>query len=368
MKNKQLFIFMPVLLLFLFAVAFPCVAHADTAVKPISVKAILPENQKAGVSGYYDLLVKSGEKQTIYVQITNPKKKSITVDLVPSNAYTRPEGGIFYNTATNSQKTILLDQSFALSSYISVENEVVIKGSQSVNVPIEVTAPNMQIGSIIGGIMISEKDTSNESATASSKSSGTNFKVLTKTVYSIAIQLDFPNESTTDFSFGKAGFSAEGATAYIEMQNKAPMIQRQISGTYKVTNEGGEKLFEGKIPSLIMAPKTQINYSVPWNYTTLESGNYTLSVSANVAGKKINVDRDFVIDENAVTKFADKTNQPIAKFKIKPIYLIYLAIAVAMIILIRIVIWLIKNKHYRTNPDKHGDQPEFKSKPKHFKK
>lgn len=358
MKHNKFFIFMPLLFTVLLMIAFPYVVHADNTVQSLVVKAIIPENQKAEVNGYFDLLVKSGEKQTVYVQITNNKEENIVVTLVPANAYTRPGGGIFYDTAINSPDITLLDQSFALSDHISVEKEVAIKGNQTVDVPIEITVPDMQNGSVLGGLMISEKAPANEAVKENTKSNEAKFKVLTKTVFSIAIQLDFPKEATPDLSFGKAGFHSDGAKVYIEIRNDAPMIQKEISGTYKVTGEDGKELFEGKIAPIIMAPKTQINYPVPWNAPTIESGNYTLSVLANVAGKKINVDRNFIIDENEVAKYSEKANQPTAKLQTVPRNLLYWIIAAVVLICIGFIFWFVKKKRNLTQSQGNS--------PKHF--
>jgi hypothetical protein len=64
---------------------------------------------------------------------------------------------------------------------------------------------------------------------------------------------------------------------------------------------------------MIMAPKTQINFPMHWDSATLEPGEYTLSITANVAGKEINAIENFDINNATVEKYAEKANQPIAK-------------------------------------------------------
>lgn len=125
------------------------------------------------------------------------------------------------------------------------------------------------------------------------------------------------------------------------MRNDAPMIQREIFGVYKVTNKDGEKLFDGKIIPMIMAPKTQINYPMPWNATILEPGNYTLSITANVAGEEITVDKVFEIEKKSVEKYSEKTNPPIAKTQTGLLYFIVITVVV---ILGNFMFWLAKRK------------------------
>lgn len=341
MKYIRFLTFVSVLFIILCTAAFPCVARAEDREQSMALKPILPGNQKVGVNGYFNLLVNSGDKQTIYMQITNNKKENVVVTLAPANAYTRPDGGIFYDTEIDSPETILLDKFFALSNYISVDKEVTIKPNETVNVPIEVTVPDMKSGSILGGVLISEKAPTSENVKEETKNDEANFKVLTKTVFAVAIQLDLPNMPTPAFSFGKVGFNPDGAKVFIEMRNDAPMIQREISGVYKVTNKGGEKLFEGKIVPTIMAPKTQINYPFPWNNPILEPGNYTLSITARVAGEEIIVDKTFKIEKKSVEKYSEKENQPIAKTQTGAPYFIVITV---VFIFGGLMFWLGKRK------------------------
>jgi len=341
MKYIRFFTFMFVLFIILCTAAFPCVASAGVAPQPMSVKPILPENQKAGVHGYFNLLVNSGDKQTIYMQITNNKEENIVVTFAPANAYTRPEGGIFYDAEIDSPETNLLDKFFALSNYISIDKEVIIKPNETVNIPIEVTVPDMKSGSILGGVLISEKTPASEDVKEETKKDEATFKVITKTVFAIAIQLDLPDMPAPAFSFGKTGFNPVGPNVFIEMRNDAPMIQRQISGVYKVTKKDGQELFAGKFEPIIMAPKTQINFPMHWDSAALEPGEYTLSITANVAGKEIIAEENFNINNAAVEKYAEKANQPIAKTQTGTFYFIAIPVVV---ILGGFMFWLGKRK------------------------
>jgi len=341
MKHIRIFTFMFALFIILCTAAFPCVASAGAAEQPMSVKPILPDNQKTGVIGYFNLLVNSGDKQTIYMQITNNKEENIVVTFAPVNAYTRPDGGIFYDAEIDSPETILLDKFFALSNYISMDKEVIIKPNETVNVPIEVTVPDIKSGSILGGVLISEKAPTSESIKEETKKDEATFKVVTKTVFAVAIQLDLPDMPTPAFSFGKAGFNPVGPNVFIEMRNDAPMIQRQISGVYKVTNKDGEELFAGKFEPIIMAPKTQINFPMHWDSAALEPGKYTLSVTANVAGKEIIAEENFNINNAAVEKYAERSNQPIAKTQTGALYFI---IILGFVVLGGLMVWLGKRK------------------------
>jgi len=344
MKRSGYFIAFLLLLPILYINTFLNVAAAEAAELPITIKSIFPDNQKAGITGYFDLQVSSGEKQTIFIQITNNKSEDIVVEIIPTNAYTSPTGTIFYKEAADSPETILLDEFFALSKCLSLNKEVAIKAKETVKVPIEVTAPNIDSGTMLGGILISEKEKVDENVNEEIEKiekDTAKFRVLTKTAFALAIQLDFPNQANPAFSFGKAGFKPNGAKVFIEMVNDATLIQRDISGVYEVTNKDGEKLFAGEIAPMIMAPKTQINYPFPWGNPTLEPGNYTLSINANVAGEEIAIERVFKIDNNSVKKYAESANQPIAQTQTG---IPYWAAILAVVILGGLMFWFGKRK------------------------
>ncbi len=307
----------------------------------MTINVILPVNQKAGVTGYFNLQINSGEKQTIYIEIINNKSEDIVVNLMPTNAYTHPAGGIIYEAKMDNPATSLLDDSFALSKSISMASEVTIKAKQTVKVPIEVTVPNMNQGTVMGGVQIWESTVPSQQTNETVKEDTFELKVITNTVFAVAIQLDFPEQASPAFSFGKAGFNPVGPNVFIEMRNDAAMIQRQISGVYKVTNKDGQELFAGKFEPMIMAPKTQINFPMHWDSSVLEPGKYTLSITGNVAGKEIIAEESFDISNAAVENYAERANQPIAQTQTQAGIPYWVAMA-AVVIIGALMFWFIK--------------------------
>lgn len=316
---------------------YPHEVKAETAEKPMSIKAILPDNQKDGVKGYFNLQVKPGEKQTIYTEITNNKNKDIIASLMSTDAYTQPTGGIFYDSNLDSPETSIIDNSFALSKNISMDKEIPIKANQTVKVPIDITIPNVNEGTYLGGILIGEKAEPEKQTDEKVEKDVAKFKVITKTVFALAVQLDLPEQVESDFSFGKAGFNSDGPSVFIEMVNNAALIQREISGEYKVSKKDGEELFTGKFDPILMAPKTKINFPMKWESSVLEQGKYTLSMTANVEGEEVLVEEDFNIDNDEVKKYAERTDQPIAQTQGGIPY--WVAI-VALVIVGLVVYWL----------------------------
>ena len=338
-RNSSFFLFM--LMTVLGITISPPVTASEATELPMSIKAILPDNQKDGVSGYFNLQVNPEEKQTIYIEIQNNKSEDILVNLRPTNAYSQPTGGIFYDVDVDSPDTAILDEAFALSQNISMENEVVIKANETVEVPIEITVPNMNKGTIIGGVLIEEKVEVSEQASETLEKDTAQFKVITKTAFAIAIQLDLPEQAESAFSFGEAGFNPIGPNVYIEMLNDAPIIQRQIAGEYKVSDEEGQELFSGNFEPIIMAPKTKINFPMNWDSSALESGKYTLSITADVAGKEMLVEENFEINNDSVKEYSERANQPITQTQEG---IPYWVVIVAVVISVGLTLWFVKKR------------------------
>ena len=202
-RNSAVFLFM--LMTVLGITISPQVTASEATEMPMSIKAILPDNQKDGVSGYFNLQVNPEEKQTIYIEIKNNKSEDILVNLTPTNAYSQTTGGIFYDVDVDSLDTAIVDAAFELSQNISMENEVVIKANETVEVPIEITVPNMNKGTIIGGVLIEEKVEVSEQASETLEKDTAQFKVITKTAFAIAIQLDLPEQAECSFFIWGSG-------------------------------------------------------------------------------------------------------------------------------------------------------------------
>jgi hypothetical protein len=349
-QSRRIAVFLLMLMAILSPAVFPFGVTAAAAELPMTVKAILPANQKAGVTGYFDLQVNAGTQQTIYLQITNNKSADIVLTLTPTNAYTQPTGGIFYKDMVESPETSILDDSFALAKSISMASEVTIKANQTITFPMDVTVPDMNEGTILGGVLIGEKADPGQQVDATVEKDTAKFDVITKTAFAIAIQLDLPEPAATAFSFGQAGFNPVGPNVFIVMRNDAPIIQKQISGVYKVADKDGQELFAGKFEPIIMAPKTQINFPMPWNSSVLEPGTYTLSITANVAGKEIVAQENFNINNAAVKQYAERANQPIAQTQAGiPYWVAIVAAAIAAVgIMGGLMFWFIKRKKKKT--------------------
>ncbi|WP_102028374.1 DUF916 domain-containing protein [Salirhabdus sp. Marseille-P4669] len=275
----------------------------------IEIEPVFPENQDEQIKGYFKLNVRPNDQQALHIKVKNKREVETTVSIEGANAFTNPNGGILYRENVESEDSLLLDNAIRLGSLIEVDKEVVLKPHEEREIPILVNVPDIDEGTILGGILVKTIENTEENR-VNTEDGEANFKIDTEVVHAIAIQLDLPNSASTDFELGQAGFNLLGPSIEVEMKNNAQKLQRDISGTFEVTDETGTKLFDGQIPSFMMAPSTQINYPVDWTYETLEKGLYTIAVELTVDNQKYTANEQFRIGEEEIEEYVERT-QPV---------------------------------------------------------
>ncbi|WP_428911941.1 WxL protein peptidoglycan domain-containing protein [Niallia sp. Krafla_26] len=286
-------------------------AVAEDTKQPLIIEPIYPENQNPETKGYFDLTVSPGEKQSLSVRITNNEDKEVMITMKSANAYTYPTGGMMYEYEINSPDTVLLDDAVRMAEYIKIEETVTVPPLSSVDVPVEISVPESNGQTLLGGILFTTQGDETEQQQQVEEGKA-NFVLKTETVYAIAAQLNLPTTVTSNFFLGEAGFIPENAQVFIVMTNDAKKIQEEITGTYSVSDQEGNELFNGEFGPFKMAPKSKIRFPFQWGHDTLEDGTYTLTIQGKVEGKSINASETFTINNNDVEEYAEKAqpNKP----------------------------------------------------------
>nr|WP_309099194.1 DUF916 domain-containing protein [Fredinandcohnia onubensis] len=276
---------------------------------PLIVEPLYPDNQVKSVKGYFRLKVQPNQKQTVKVKLINNLNEEQKIMIKPANGFTNPVGGMLYSESLESDNSILLEDGIKLAPNLKVESEIILKPKETRVIAIDIIVPNIDRGTILGAVRFITEGKTNEEMVEANEGEA-NFVLKTETVYAIAVQLDLPIATNPNFSLGNAGFSPEGPSVIIEMTNDAQMIQENISGEYQIEDSEGNQLFEGKINPFKMAPKTQIRHPLPWNYETLEPGDYTLYAKINVNNNEVVTEEEISIGNKQVDEYVER-NQPI---------------------------------------------------------
>lgn len=128
-------------------------AHADTI--NFSVNPIIPSNQANPQEGYFDLVLKPGEKQTLQVALTNNTAKKITVETMIASTTTNDAGQVEYGPAQTKPDESL---KYNLKDYVKAPAETVIEPKATVDVKFGVDMPTAAFqGLMAGGITFQQK-------------------------------------------------------------------------------------------------------------------------------------------------------------------------------------------------------------------
>ncbi|MCA0984254.1 DUF916 and DUF3324 domain-containing protein [Halobacillus yeomjeoni] len=298
----------------LFIAFFACFLSFGSTVSannlpPIYVEPLYPDNQNPDVRGYLDLDVQPGDTQTVIFRVTNNDEESLTVTIQSANAYTHPTGGIIYSDDLTGEESSIIDDRFKIADLIHTPSTITLAPDETDEVPVTLHIPDMDNGEVIGGVrFIVDGDTTEQNYTISENQDAT-FKIKTQIATNIGIRLAFPESAEPDFSFGEAGFSDEKNAAFIEMTNSGPTIQPDLHISYDILTDTGESVFTGSIESLKMAPKTSITFPIPWEADPIEDGTYTLQMTADNDGEKIEAERSIQIGQSSPPE-NEEPNEP----------------------------------------------------------
>jgi hypothetical protein len=311
--STTLFCIVNILLYFAFINFHTVNAENSPKSLPISVMPILPDNQKDGVERYFHLLFESGDIQQLNVKISNPTDQDQIVNIATANALTAQNGGIIYVSKNNSQHVGLIDQNYALKGYLQVESEVKVTARSTLNVPVTVKVPKGEAGSFLGGLLFTVKSSNTKPETNDNEGNAT-FSITNRFVYAMAIQLDLPKTATASFVLENANVETYPSEPklLIHMKNESPMILRDVSGSYEVTNDEGRTLFSGKWEPFMAAPKSEIHYPIAWNYKMMEPGNYFIKLHINLNEQTIiKTQKPFEIENNSMKRYQAASVQPV---------------------------------------------------------
>ncbi|WKA57082.1 DUF916 domain-containing protein [Planococcus shenhongbingii] len=242
------------------------------------------------------------------MKLQNNEDTPITVRVEKANAYTNPAGGIFYDESVDSEDTILLEDAILLADAMKTEETVTIPANDSMDLPIQVTVPETDAQTILGGIQVTQVEEAVEEEGKELGKDEANFVMKIETTYALAIQLNLPTNAEPDFSTGKAGFTAPTAQVYLETINDAHLIQGDVEWTYSVLDNTGAELFGGTVTTFNMAPKSKIRFPFAWNHEELKDGNYTLVANGHAGDQVIEVEEPFEISSEEVAEYAEVVN------------------------------------------------------------
>lgn len=251
-------------------------AFADST--PISVKAILPDNQHDKSVSYYNLLMKAGETQEIELQLFNSSDQDAVAEISLTSATTNDNGLIDYNLPDKAVDKSLL---YPFSKIATAPKEVTVPAKKDVITKIKIEMPVVEYdGMILGGINVKAK----KQETEEDKSKSGGMKIENEMSYAIGVVLqENENPVVTDMALERVFASAIMGTNTTKatLQNPTSMVMEDVSIEAKVYKKGNDTvLFETKKEGYRMAPNSSFDFGVGLGTKPYVTGDYVMKIAA----------------------------------------------------------------------------------------
>lgn len=266
-----------------------------------SARAILPENQLEGMTGYFNLLTPPESSQIIEVEVSNHLPEPARISVSVTNAGTSPNGLITYagtersgNTSFQNLKDLVTFRDDMLrtgpeEAVLALEGtDIILAPNATVKLPFEVTMPGENLsGQVLGGIVLIRLPEEEPGASA--------MAIHSQYSYAIAVQLQAEEVQHAAPSFSL--HSVEMTTVagldalQVNLHNDAPLVITGASLHVQVYAAGETNpVFEVTKDRLAMAPGSAMPFTnILPDGVTLEPGEYTVNTEIVFGGEAWNM-------------------------------------------------------------------------------
>lgn len=266
--------------LFIFSLSISSVEASEFN---FNVGTELPENQVDSKVTYFDLKVSPGQKQTIYIKVTNSSNKKITVLSKINEAKTNKNGSIQYDT--NSIKTDKLLKK-NIVDYVDVQKSIEVPANDSVRLPIKLTIPKQGFdGILLGGIELKQKETK-EADSESSSDNNTGFK--NQYAYIIGLRLrENDKKIVPELKLNEINIKQDNSRNVVtaNIQNTQPTTVKNIT-VDAVVYYNNKEIRTHKQEKIQMAPISNFDFTIPLDEFDLKDGEYRVELEVSTSDKK----------------------------------------------------------------------------------
>lgn len=275
-KNQQLAKRLVTVMILMMSLVGTVSAHADST--PLSVKAILPDNQFNKKVSYYHLMMEPGAKQEIDLQLFNSSDKETTALVTLTAAMTNDNGLLDYNLSDKKKDKSLL---YPFPEIASTPKEVKIPANTDVMTKISIEMPSEEYsGMILGGINIKVKK--EEEKTKEKETGG--MKIENELNYALGVVLVENEERvSTTMKFLKVYASQVmgNNTTKVTLQNPTAAVMENVSYKAGIFAEGSDAvLYETTKEDYRMAPNSNFDLGIPIGQERYKAGKYRLRLTA----------------------------------------------------------------------------------------
>ena len=253
-----------------------------------SVTAIIPENQINPAVTFFDISLEPGEFQTLEVIIENRSNHEITVVQEVNSAFTNDNGVIDYVQIENFDQTLV--HSFA--DIATFDNIIILPARSSQIIEIEINLPDEPFeGVILGGLHYQEKIDEDHVSVV---------EVENRFAFVIGLQISVGDVSQLEAQLQLNDIFPNQRNyrnvLSVNLQNtEAILIDELIIDAKVYMLDSDEPLREVIGQRLRMAPNSNFNFPISWEYQPFEDGKYILEMTAIADGREWNWREEFTI-------------------------------------------------------------------------
>ena len=259
---------------------------------PFSVSAILPENQINSEVTFFDIGLEPGDVQILEVLLENYGDSEIIVMQEVNTAITNDNGIIDY-TQANAERDSTLLHSF--SDIATFDEEIVLPARSSKTIQIEIDLPDESFeGVILGGLRYQEK-------VAEDYVSDVQIENQFAFVLGLRISVGDVENLEPDLQLNDIFPNQRNYrnVLSVNLQNTEAVMISELTIDAKVFMLGhDEPIREVVSDNLRMAPNSNFNFPISWEYQPFEDGNYILEMTVTAVDREWNFRREFTIDNS----------------------------------------------------------------------
>ncbi|MGG5339775.1 DUF916 and DUF3324 domain-containing protein [Enterococcus sp. AZ172] len=267
-----------------------------------TIEGVPNPNQLDPTLGYFYLHEEIGASDTVKVKLINTSSEEKILFVKLTNAATNSNGLLDYTGGLPEHTSL----KYSLTSLAEVsQKEVTVPPSSEVETEIKLTMPEEKLpGVIIGGIVVSEKSTENQTAE----------QISLENRYSYTLGLVLTNEKKVDIN-KHISVELESTQAKLvdgkkiveaNFLNPHPYIfaDAQVQGT--VINKKNQKIIKQVTnESVNIAPYSVYPFQLDWQKANLKPGVYIFKGEVSANGKNWTLEKEFTISK----KQADTLNK-----------------------------------------------------------
>ncbi|EOL50535.1 DUF916 and DUF3324 domain-containing protein [Enterococcus caccae] len=275
MEKKRIYLG---LLAILFLFLYPSISFAEedttNEISGFSYEILFPENQVDKEVGYYDLLMKAGQTQTIHLKVNNTSDQAMNIEIRINSAKTNGNGVIEYGPNELKKDTSL---KYDLAEIIKGPDEVVIPANSSEVIAFDLTMPVTNFeGYVAGGIQLKPVLQEKQEQTEQNA-------IVNKFAFLIGVLLHESDvkKVTPELKLNDIALKLkEGSyTLFVNLSNTKGIFLENMTAKIRINEKGKTKnLFELQKNNMRMAPNSMINLPVFLSDKEITAGEYTANI------------------------------------------------------------------------------------------